>query len=486
MPTRAAKCSRLPATERVADVRIQARSAPATRSARIGAVSSGARCAANPRVRASAQRAHPGSAGSPLIRPSRWTRSRARAATASMDGPRSETVSSASARAASAASIDAIRFLRLARHRRPLDTLVGPGEGIGRLPGRGIELGRKRADVRRIRRVRLHRRAGVAHELLDLSARDLHAEEPGGDIGDLVRFVDDQRIGEREQLGEPVIPERHVGEQEVVVDHHHVGGGGPAARLGDVAPVEHRTLRSEAVVSRRGDGAAHRVVLGQVRHLGEVAAVGLRRPSRQTHYPRRHARRGGPSRGERLLVAPAAEVVRAALQPGDSRGPFERPAYERQIALDQPVLQMAGARGDHHPAAARDRGNEVGERLAGPGPRLADEGAPVGHGALDGRGHRALLGTGRVAGQQPGQRTGRGEDVIACSRGVQCSRLFTTIGRSFGGKPVKGIRGRIRPRANQSRRPPDRCEPRCEHTSVSRGGEHAKRSAVDVDGGITE
>ena len=72
-------------------------------------MSSGARCAANPRVRDSAQRAQPGSGGSPPIRPSRATRSSARAATASIDGPRSDTASSASANAPSRSSTDSIR-----------------------------------------------------------------------------------------------------------------------------------------------------------------------------------------------------------------------------------------------------------------------------------------------------------------------------------------------------------------------------------------
>ena len=109
MPTRAAKCARLPATERVAEVRIHARCVAATCSARIGAVSSGATCAANPRGRVSAQRANPASGGSPPMRPSRPARSRARAATASIDGPRTDTVSSASASSASRTPADSIR-----------------------------------------------------------------------------------------------------------------------------------------------------------------------------------------------------------------------------------------------------------------------------------------------------------------------------------------------------------------------------------------
>ena len=306
----------------------------------------------------------------------------------------------------------------LAPHRSPFDPLRGRGEGIGRLADRGLEAGRQPVEVRRIRRIRLHRRAGVARELRELPARQLHAEEPGGDVGDLVRFVDDQGVGEREQLGEPLLLERHVGEQQMMVDHHHVRLGGTPARLRDVASVEHGTLRPEAVVRRRGDRAPDRIVLREVVHLREVAARRPGGPSREAGGPRGHAGRDEPAGGQHLFVAPAAEVVRAALEQRDARVASESAADERQIALEQLLLKMAGAGGDHDPAAAGDGGNEVREGLAGPGSGLADEDVPLRHGTLDRGGHGPLLGPGRVARQQPRQRTGRGEDTVAGSGGV--------------------------------------------------------------------
>ena len=109
MPTRLAKCSRLPETERVAEVRIQARSTSTTRSARIGPVSRGARCSANPRVRPSAQRAWPGSGGSPPIRTRRDTSSRDLCETAAIDTPRTDTFASACDRSSRRDSTEAIR-----------------------------------------------------------------------------------------------------------------------------------------------------------------------------------------------------------------------------------------------------------------------------------------------------------------------------------------------------------------------------------------
>ena len=230
----------------------------------------------------------------------------------------------------------------------------------------------------------------------------------------------------------PCSLERHVGEQQMMVDHHHVRLGGTPARLRDVASVEHGTLRPEAVVRRRGDRAPDRIVLREVVHLREVAARRPGGPSREAGGPRGHVGRDEPAGGQHLLVAPEAEVVRAALEQRDARVASEGAADERQIVLEQLLLKMAGAGGDHDPAAAGDGGNEVREGLAGPGSGLADEDVPLRHGTLDRGGHGPLLGTGRVARQQPRQRTGRGKDTVAGSGGVHLPRPGTPPANESG------------------------------------------------------
>ena len=147
--------------------------------------------------------------------------------------------------------------------------------------------------------------------------------------------------------------------------------------------------------------APDRIVLREVVHLREVAARRPGGPSREAGGPRGHVGRDEPAGGQHLLVAPEAEVVRAALEQRDARVASEGAADERQIVLEQLLLKMAGAGGDHDPAAAGDGGNEVREGLAGPGSGLADEDVPLRHGTLDRGGHGPLLGTGRVARQQP-------------------------------------------------------------------------------------
>ena len=421
---------------------MQARFVSARRSARIGAVSSGARWAANPRERTSAQRAQSGSGGSLPIRPSRAASSRARTATASIDGPpHRHRIERFGQRVES--NLDGLDPCpRIARHRTPFDALRGTGERIGRVVHRKFEIRGEHIEIRCIGRVRPHRRNGVARELEELAARDLHPEEPGRDVRNPMRFIDDQGVGEREQFREPLLLESHVREQKVVVGHDHIRLGRPAACLDDVASVEHRTLRPQAVVRRGGDGSPHRVALGKVRHLRKVAGRGPGGPSGKTRHPRRHLPRHQPSGRQRLLVAPAAEVVRSALEQGHPRVAPDGTAHERQIAFEQPILEVAGTRRNHGPSTAGDGGYEVRERLAGAGPGLADEDVALRDGALDRRGHGLLRGTRRVAGQQLRQRAARGEHPIACGCGAHLPRPAATCSKRTPGKRLKGRSGR--------------------------------------------
>ena len=247
--------------------------------------------------------------------------------------------------------------------------------------------------------------------------------------------------------------ERHVGKQKMVVDHHDIRLGRPAARLDDMATVVPRALRSEAIFRRGGDGLPDRVVFGKVSHLREIAVHGAGGPSRETHHPRHHLPRDEPSGGQHLLVAPAAEVVRAALEQGNPRSASEGTAHERQIAFEQSLLEMAGTGRDHDPAAAGDGGNEVRERLAGARPRFTDEEAPLQDGTFDRRGHGSLRRAWCVAGQELRQRTGHGKDAVASGRGAHLPRPAMAGARPTAGNRFKRRLARGHPRATPSTRP---------------------------------
>ncbi len=88
-----------------------------------------------------------------------------------------------------------------------------------------------------------------------------------------------------------------------------------------------------------------------------------------------------------------AEVVGAALHVADLQRPEDR-FEEGHVLEEELLLQVLGAGGDDDALVAlareAERGQQVGEGLAGAGAGLDDEVAFVGEGLLDGAGHLIL------------------------------------------------------------------------------------------------
>ena len=88
----------------------------------------------------------------------------------------------------------------------------------------------------------------VTREERGLARRELPAEELRGDLGHLVRLVEDHGFRARQQLAEAFVLQREVGEQQVMIDDHDVGGLRLAPGRDDVASRIGRTSRAEAVL----------------------------------------------------------------------------------------------------------------------------------------------------------------------------------------------------------------------------------------------
>ena len=102
-----------------------------------------------------------------------------------------------------------------------------------------------------------------------------------------MRFIDDHGVGARQQLAEPVVLQREIGEQQVMVDDDDFCRLCTAARLDDEAAIDELALAAEAIVDRRRDLRAQRVIVGQVLELRQVAARArlaprVERPQRAT------------------------------------------------------------------------------------------------------------------------------------------------------------------------------------------------------------
>ena len=112
----------------------------------------------------------------------------------------------------------------------------------------------------------------VARECVELARAHRHSEELLRDVRQLMRLVDDHRVGAGQQLAESAFLEREIREQQMMVHDHDVGGLRFAARFEHEAAVEELAVVAEAVVDGRRDGGAQRVILGRVLELGEIAA----------------------------------------------------------------------------------------------------------------------------------------------------------------------------------------------------------------------
>ena len=65
--------------------------------------------------------------------------------------------------------------------------------------------------------------AEIAQQNLRLPDRPVLAEELRRDIGNLMGFVQNDRLRPRQEVTEALVLEREVGEQQVVIHHHDVG-----------------------------------------------------------------------------------------------------------------------------------------------------------------------------------------------------------------------------------------------------------------------
>ena len=213
-------------------MKIQARFPPATCCAKIGAdVERRAvehrrlRVGLHPAHRALARLAAPAGDGLAKLRPSRacaLRSSSARSACAARSparaARRSSSASRARARASFASSWAAAKrpvpvpsAMRTSRAARSAASAASPMAGA-------------------LLRVQDLRGARVARQLHDLRRGHRLAEEEPREVRQVVRLVEDDRVGARQEVGHALVAQHHVGEEEVVVHDDDVGVVGALLR----------------------------------------------------------------------------------------------------------------------------------------------------------------------------------------------------------------------------------------------------------------
>ena len=299
----------------------------------------------------------------------------------------------------------------------------------------------------------------------EAAGRHLHADGVAHHVLEHVRLVehDDVVLREEDAAAADVQP------VEVGVDDDHVGDAGSAAGLlGEARLAERAAVGAGALVAADADHPPHRVGRGPV-ELGPVARVGGGHPCGDAGELRPP---GGADAlqlelARRLVVQLAqpleADVVAAALEHRPVEARRQHRVEERQVLAGQLVLQRLGRRGHDDAGTARDGGEEVGERLAGPRAGLHDEVAARGDGLADQLGHLLLAGTllgSRQLGRDGGQRGGVGHGTRA--------RAASSSAASNSGQ-VLSVKWMAAPALCQSRKLETRSSPDV-RTRTSTGG----------------
>ena len=260
----------------------------------------------------------------------------------------------------------------------------------------------------------------VAGKVDGLRAAQRGAEKLHAGLDQLMGLVEHRRVDARKQFCDAAVAQRHVGEEQVVIDHHHVGGHRLAPCFHDVAGGKPRAVAAQAVLARRRDQRNHRRTLVEAVEFGKVAADGGLGPGfdacQRTHGKAIGQQHRLPWRATlpSLIQAMQAQIAGAPLQQRQSHRHAEGRDQARQVAQEQLILQALGGGADHGSAARQQQRHQVGECLADAGASLGDQRAALVQRRGDGQGKALLHFTFNVAGIGTRQRSGCGKR--ACNR----------------------------------------------------------------------
>ena len=237
-------------------------------------------------------------------------------------------------------------------------------------------------------------------------ARDAAAEPRCGRFLEPVRLVEDHRV----VLGQHAAAGGEVREIQRVVRDHEVGlRGALAGRLGEAAGDERAAAAGTAICADRQLGPQR---LGRLeRELGPVTGLGLVEPALH-RLPRAPVAPFGEQEGLEALKLAPAEVVLAALQHDHVDLAADRRRGDRDVLVQELLLQRLRRGRDDHALARLERRDQVGEALADAGARLGDEMLAGREGELDRAGERSLLRPRLVVGERARQRAAGAEDVV--------------------------------------------------------------------------
>ncbi len=220
-----------------------------------------------------------------------------------------------------------------------------------------------------------------------------------------MRFVQNHRVHARQQIAEAVLLQRHVCQQQMVVDDHDVGLEGGAARREHMAARELAAAAAAATLARRAELAAQRMRLAEVGQLGQIAAAGGLRPLQHAREQRVGGRRQQLGLPSDVSQTRAAEIIRPPLQQGNARRPADGRGEQRQIAMKQLILKRTGTGGYQHTQARQQRWHQVCVSLARTCPGLYQQNFTGMQGRINPSRHLLLRRARLEIGQDPRERS---------------------------------------------------------------------------------
>ncbi len=226
---------------------------------------------------------------------------------------------------------------------------------------------------------------------------DAHAEVFAGHVFDLVRFVEHHGGVFGNDAAEIVVLHRQVGEEQVMIDDDDVALMRAAVHFGQEAALELLALLAGAQIAARVQLLPGGAGFGQRLDLGAIAGGGGLLPFADDLKVGDFFQ----AAQNRLAIGvvdllPAGEVG-AALHVADLQRPVEMLLQERNVFVEELLLQVLGSGGDHHAFAGEQGRDQIGERFAGAGARVDQQMLFLGQRGLDGFGHLELSGTKLVA-----------------------------------------------------------------------------------------
>ena len=226
----------------------------------------------------------------------------------------------------------------------------------------------------------------VAGEFLEADIAEADAEVTGGDVFELMRFVEDDDAGFGKDSG---IRRRaglqlngEVGEEEMVIDDDDVALSGAAAHFGDEAALVVGAALAEAGVTARVELGPELAGLGQVVELDAVAGFGGLLPFGNLLILRDFFESVEDGLAAQRVELVAAEVVGAALHIADAQRAEQR-FEEGDVLEEKLLLEVLGAGRDDDAAARAQGGEQIGEGFAGAGSGFNDQVAVFVQGALN-------------------------------------------------------------------------------------------------------